>query len=259
MTFTLPPRPSKPRETGITSIIDFGPDTFGWTGPRGVKDLLDCAADHIDYAKIYALNSLLMPADTLREIVALYRDAGVLPYAGGIYLEYALQEDEVDEALAHLKTLGLDRMELSENYVELTDEQRTRLLDKLQGAGFEVIYEFGRKNPEEPLPIDELEEIVLGMLDRDIHHIIFEQSEFDAMEAANPKAVDDLRQRNWFKQLLIEGDPYRFPKQHADLIQRFGPEVNLANIPPGHALRIAQFRYGIGRAVNYSIIHARSI
>ncbi len=259
MAFSLPPRPPKPRETGITSIIDFGPDTFGWTGPQGITDLLDCAAEHIDYAKIYALNSLLLPPDTLREIVTLYRDAGVLPYAGGIYLEYALQEDAVDDALAHLKTLGLDRLELSENYVELTGDQRSALLDRLQGAGFEVIYEFGRKNPEEPLPLDELESMVKGMLDRGIHHIIFEQSEFDAMESADPKSVDDLAGRNWFKHLIIEGDPYRFPKQHAGLIQRFGPEVNLANIPAGHAMRIAQFRYGIGRAVDYSVIHARSI
>ena len=37
-----PPRSEKPRETGLTAMIDFGPDTFGWTGERGVHDLLEC-------------------------------------------------------------------------------------------------------------------------------------------------------------------------------------------------------------------------
>ena len=30
--FALPERSRKPRHRGVTSMIDFGPDTFGWTG-----------------------------------------------------------------------------------------------------------------------------------------------------------------------------------------------------------------------------------
>lgn len=42
----LPPRSPKPRRRGITSMIDFGPDTFGWSGgERGIADLLDVAAN----------------------------------------------------------------------------------------------------------------------------------------------------------------------------------------------------------------------
>ena len=60
--------------------------------------------------------------------------------------------------------------------------------------------------------------------------------------------------KGWFDRLLIEADPYRFPKQCAELVQTFGPEVNLANITPGQVLRLEGFRLGIGRAVDYSII-----
>ena len=52
---TLPPRAGKPRRRGITSMIDFGPDTFGWTGGEsGIRNVLEVAAGYIDYAKIYA-------------------------------------------------------------------------------------------------------------------------------------------------------------------------------------------------------------
>ncbi|MBI4184229.1 MAG: phosphosulfolactate synthase [Proteobacteria bacterium] len=258
MAFALPSRPGKPRRTGITSIIDFGPDQFGWTGPRGVADLLATAAPYIDFAKIYALNALLVPEETIKEVVRLYREAEVIPYAGGIYLEYAYQERAIDEAIARLERLGIGALELSENYIRLGRDERRALLDRLQRRGFGVIWEFGRKNPDSPLPLDELEALVKDVLDQGIAHIVFEQSEFDALDAADPGAVEAMRARNWFANLLIEGDPYRFPKQHAELLGRFGPELNLANIGAGQALRLEGLRRGIGRTVDYSIIRPDS-
>ncbi len=78
MTFALPPRSTKPRTRGLTSMIDFGPDTFGWTGaPEGIRNLLAACADYIDYAKIYALNALLMPRETVKAAAHTYRDFGV--------------------------------------------------------------------------------------------------------------------------------------------------------------------------------------
>lgn len=37
-----PARGGKPRRRGVTSMIDFGPDTFGWTGgERGIRNVLE--------------------------------------------------------------------------------------------------------------------------------------------------------------------------------------------------------------------------
>ena len=97
MTLALPPRSTKPRTRGLTSMIDFGPDTFGWTGaPEGIRNLLAACADYIDYAKIYALNALLMPRDTVKAAARTYREFGVTPFAGGILFEYAWQKNELD-------------------------------------------------------------------------------------------------------------------------------------------------------------------
>ena len=63
------PLQSKPRKTGRTSIIDYGPDNMGWTGENGVADLLNCAGNYIDFAKIYALNSLIIPPQSLKRII----------------------------------------------------------------------------------------------------------------------------------------------------------------------------------------------
>ena len=253
--FSLPPRSAKPRRAGITSMIDFGPDSFGWTGgEHGIRDLLSVAADYIDYAKIYALNALLIPAATVARTTRLYLDAGVKPFAGGILFEYALQRGEVDGMIAHLKRLAIPGLELSENYISLTDEERRRWIGTLQDAGLAVVYEFGRKNPDEPLDLDSLGRVVEDVARQGIHHVTVEQSEIDLLAASGAGALAALAREPWFPHIVIEADPYRFPQQHVKLIADFGRDVSLANIAPGQVLRLEGFRQGIGRAVNYSVV-----
>jgi hypothetical protein len=58
--------------TGLSAIIDRGPDLGGWMTVRGTEDFLAVANAFLDYAKIYAAHSLMLPADWVREKVALY-------------------------------------------------------------------------------------------------------------------------------------------------------------------------------------------
>lgn len=237
-------------------MIDFGPDTFGWTGVQGVRDLLDYAADYVDFAKIYAMNALLVPEATVRAVVGLYQEAGVHAYSGGILFEYACKTNSFPEMLTHLKKVGIRALEISENYLELDPALRRDYIGAAQRAGFNVIYEFGRKNPDSPFSLDDLEALVGEVRSQDIEHVIIEQSEIDMIAAASPGALKDLAGQAWFSNLMIEADPYRFPQQHAQLLKDFGPEVNLANITAGQALRLEGLRRGIGRAVNYAILDA---
>jgi phosphosulfolactate synthase len=254
MEFKLPPRSEKPRAHGTTSVIDFGPDAFGWTGVQGVRDLLDYAADYVDFAKIYAMNALLVPRSTIQAVVGLYQDANVKTYSGGILFEYACRTHSFDEMLAHLKRLGIRAMEISENYLELSAGQRREYIGAAQRAGFEVIYEFGRKKPDAPLSVADLEAVVEEVRKLDVTHVIIEQSEIDMVAASDPAGLQDLARQPWFSRLMIEADPYRFPSQHAQLLKDFGPEVNLANITAGQALRLEGLRRGVGRAVDYSLL-----
>lgn len=247
-------RPTKPRETGMTSVIDFGPDTFGWTSPNALADYLTCTAEYIDFAKIYAMNALLLPVAAVTRIIQTYKDANIIPYAGGILFEYACLKNEVDGYIRHLKKIGMPQLEVSENYLELTDNQRQKYIDKLKNAGFGVIYEFGRKNPVEPISVDALELIILSNNNIGVEHTIIEQSEIDFATAHDPAILEQILNSSWFNQVFIEADPYTFPKGHVALLEKFGRNVNLANISADQVLRLQGFRYGIGRAVNYSIL-----
>jgi len=254
-TFALPVRSAKPRRRGITSMIDFGPDTFGWSGgEHGISDLLSVAADYIDYAKIYAMNALLIPGDVLKRTTTLYRDADIRPFAGGILFEYAWQRGQVTAMISHLRKLGITGIELSENYVVLTDDERRRAIDDLQKGGLDVVYEFGRKNPQEPLSLEYLRGIVAAVAEQGIDHVTVEQCEIDLLAAERPDVLAALAREAWFDHVVIEVDPYRFPEQHVKILQDFGNDVNLANVTPGQVLRVEGFRQGIGRAVNYWVI-----
>jgi phosphosulfolactate synthase len=253
--FGPPPRSDKPRKRGLTAVIDYGPDGFGWTGERGVADMLDCAAAYIDFAKIYALNALLLPKPVIHRIVKLYRDAGIHCYSGGILFEYAYQRGEIDLFIDHVKAIGLTSLEISENYVSLNDNERLSFIDRFRRRGLSVIYEFGRKNPVRPLQLAELEGLVMTMVNNGVDHIIVEQSEIDMAASQAPENLKKIAAASWFERILIEADPYRFPKQHVGLLADFGNDVNLANIAPGQALRLEGLRRGIGRAVDYSLLH----
>ncbi len=248
----LPPREGKPRQRGITAMIDFGPDEMGWAGsPGGIRNVLAAAADYIDHAKIYALNALLLPEDAVRDSARLYRDHDCHPFAGGMLFEYAYGRGELDGLESLLNRVALPALEVSENYVTLESSERRQLIERFRNTGFDVVYEFGRKAPTTPMDVDRLEEVVHEVAECGIDHVIIEQSEIDMLPAP---AFEDLARRNWWDRLVIEADPYRFPEQHVDLIGRFGPEVSLCNIAPGQVLRLEGFRRGIGRAVGYSIM-----
>ncbi len=236
-------------------MIDFGPDTFGWSGgERGISDLLDVAAAYIDYAKIYAMNALLIPAEVVTRTTRLYRDADVTPFAGGILFEYAWHRNEIDGLIALLARLGIPGLEISENYITLSDDERQRMIARLQKAGLNVVYEFGRKNPDTPLSLDYLENIVRAVADQGIHHVTVEQCEMDLLARDSPQSLKALATQDWFGHVVIEADPYSFPQQHVQMLRDFGRDVNLANIAPGQILRLEGLRQGIGRAVNYSLL-----
>jgi phosphosulfolactate synthase len=250
----LPARDIKPRRKGITSVIDWGPDTFGWGGSEiGIRSALECASDYIDFVKIFAPNLLLIPEQTIKKAITCYRDCGVSVYAGGIIFEYAYRRNELDSFLHLLRRVGLDALEVSENCVSLSRGERMKVIDQLQKQGFQVVYEYGAKDPDVPMQLGDLDQIVADLLTLGIEYVTLEQSELDLLASERPADMEQLKARDWFSRALIEADPYRFPKQHATMLAEFGSDVNLANITLGQALRLEGMRRGIGRAVGYSI------
>ena len=140
--FPLAGRTCKPRDTGLTMVIDKG------LGLIETKELLEMAAGHIDFIKLGFGTSALYSNHILREKIKLVKSYGVDIYPGGTFLEVAVSLGKLDAYLQKSKELGYTFMEVSDGTIDMSPELRAECISKAQRWGFRVISEVGKKMPE---------------------------------------------------------------------------------------------------------------
>ena len=255
MSFALPHREPKPRRRGITAMIDFGPDTFGWTGPAGVADLIACAGDYIDYAKIYALQCAADAGGHGQRRSSAATPTPVSSPTAAAFCSSTPTRGTSSMACCRCSTASAcARSNCRRTIVTLAHDERLGLIDRFQQRGFQVIYEFGRKNPDEPLPSP----ASASWWRRSARSTCRTSSSNRAKSTCwqgRAGALAEIARQPWFDKLLIETDPYRFPQQHAG---HAGPPMVPTSTSPtchaGQVLRLEGLRRGIGRAVNYRLL-----
>lgn len=259
------PRDNRANRKGKTIVMDLGPTSDGWCGRYGLADLLEAAGNYIDAAKLFVFHAATMPEGYLREVIRLYKEAGVMVFAGGLLFEYAYLKNEFDGLIKRLKYIGVDGIEISENYIVLTWEERLRYINALSSAGFDVVFEYGRKHPMRPMDVRELEDVVRRVVEIGAQHVIWEQGEFDIMAKQRPADLKEIIGAPWYDHVCIEVDSGSGHFPHAQLISQFGPNLNFANVAPGQVILLENTRRGISRELDCPIFaeliaeHARRI
>ena len=107
---------SKPRTSGITMVIDKG------LGLTETRDLLEMAADHIDFLKIAFGSSALYPSYLMKEKINL-KAHGVHVYPGGTLFEIAVYQEMTEEFL-RCHELGFTYIEVSEGTIDSPQAKR---------------------------------------------------------------------------------------------------------------------------------------
>jgi phosphosulfolactate synthase len=121
---TLPPRSRKPREAGITLVLDKG------IGLRQMEDLLASAADYVDLVKL-GWGTGYITHDT-RDKIKLYQQAGIPVYFGGTLLEMAILQDRFDEYREMALSLGCRTSSLSTGIIDLSVAEKVRYIRELR-------------------------------------------------------------------------------------------------------------------------------
>ncbi len=85
----LPERTAKPRQSGLTMIMDKG------LSIRQVEDFLSTSADFADIVKLGWATSFLTP--NLTEKLAVYRNAGIPVYFGGTLFEAFVVRNQCED------------------------------------------------------------------------------------------------------------------------------------------------------------------
>ena len=239
-------RPAKPRVAGQTMMIDFG------LGLRQQEDILQLASTFIDSAKIAVGVARLLPRDLVQRKIDLYQQYDVVPYPGGQFLEYAVLCDGVDAFLAEARAVGFPAIEVSDNLLSITlDEKRALIAKAREAYGLDVYGEVGKK---EGLAVTvSLEDDIRACLEAGSSKVLIEAAEIFG-HGRDKALAAQLTEAAPLEKLMfeltgpwIEGTPYSEPDTLARwLMQTFGPNVNIGNVLPESLLRIETARRSLG-------------
>ncbi|MFZ5646125.1 MAG: phosphosulfolactate synthase [Bacillota bacterium] len=237
-------RHPKPRNQGLTMIIDKG------LGLAETKDLLNISGEHIDFIKLAFGTSALYNNNVLLEKIELARSYGIEIYPGGTFLEVAILQEKVEDYLYLSRSLGFTCIEVSDGTITLDKEVRERAITRACEMGFKVLTEVGKKDENDDTPVSVFAAQIKEDLKNGAFRVILEGRE----SGTNVGLYDE--KGNFIKddldQLLEEVEDPRIimweapnKNQQLELITRFGPNVNLGNIPTSEVLALEALRVGL--------------
>lgn len=241
--FPIPGRQSKPRQVGLTMIIDKG------LGLAETRDLLELAGDYIDFLKLSFGTSALYSRELLEEKIALLRSYDLYVYPGGTFLEVAIQQDRLAGFLRRAKELGFSALEVSDGTIRLDARQREEAIKRARDHGFLVLTEVGKKDLRENPDLGS----ILEMIGRDLAWGAFKVT-LEARESGKGVGIFDKDGNIKWGQLEAIATTFSpedilweapLKNQQEELILRFGPNVNLGNIQVVDVLSLEALRVGL--------------
>ena len=246
----LPARPAKPREHGLTHVIDTGLATVEAEG------LMRSAGEYVDLVRL-GWGSAYVTGD-LQSKIDCYRSHGVPVMLGGTLTELAWATGRLDGLRAWLEELGLAHVEVSSGVISLPSAAKLELIATL-ARDFTVFAEVGEKDPRALLAPYRWVAMIREALEAGAVQVICEGR---ATGDAGMYRPDGEPRAGLIDEVVHEVDPGRLifeaPQKHQQvwLIERFGGDVNLGNVLPRDVISLETLRLGL-RADTLRLFHPR--
>ncbi|MBF8377591.1 phosphosulfolactate synthase [Alicyclobacillus mali] len=238
-------RSGKPRTSGITMVIDKG------LSLAETESLLSMAAPIIDVLKLGFGTSAVYPEHILRSKLQRAAEQDVMACPGGTLGEVAWTQGVFAEYLQRCRELGFQAMEISDGIIDLPPAHRARAVAAAKRVFPVVITEVGKKLSHD-VDLARCAEGVIRDLEAGADYVILEGRESGedvGIYGPGGTVLDDALSA--FIQALPAYARSRViweaPKksQQVELIRRFGPTVNLGNVPPADAIAVECLRLGL--------------
>jgi phosphosulfolactate synthase len=235
----LPARSPKPRTAGLTHVIDKSLDL------RQIEGLFDTAGHYVDIVKLGWGTSYV--TKNIEDKLGLYRSLGVPIVCGGTLFEAAVARDRLDEYRGWLAQKGFTHVEVSDGTIDLPHERKLELIAELT-KDFVVMSEVGSKNSDVVYAPYQWVEWMKRELDAGAWKVITEAREGGTAGIFRPTGemrtglIDEIVHAIDVGDIIFEA-----PKEAAQawFVRRFGPEVNLGNIPPEEVIPLETLRLGL--------------
>lgn len=237
-------RRGKPRQTGLTMVIDKG------LGLSETKDLLETAAGYIDLLKLGFGTSAFYDKEVLRKKIYLAHQYNVEIYPGGTFLEVAYWQGRINSYLERAKEIGFRLVEVSDGTINLSRDERKKIIDLALEKGFKVLTEVGKKDAKAKVSITNLFQQASLDLEWGAWKVIMEGRESGkgiGLYDKEGKLMEDKLEEFINKFSGVDNIIWEAPlkNQQVDFITRFGVEVNLGNIPANEVLALEALRTGL--------------
>ncbi len=236
---SLPVRSSKPRDIGITCVLDRG------MGVRQLEDLFDAASDYIDILK-FGWGTAYVTQNVFDKIRVCH-EANVAVCFGGTFLELAILQGRFDEYRNVTRKAGLTHVEISNGVIDMSRQEKARYIREL-GKDFVVLSEVGSKDAQRIIPRCHWVEQIESDLDAGAWKVVCEGREsgtvglYFGTGEVRSGLLQEITDTVNPMDLILEA-PLRI--QQAWMVKTIGTEVSVANIAPADVITLETIRCGL--------------
>jgi phosphosulfolactate synthase len=235
----LPERTAKPRDKGITMVMDKG------LSLRQVEDFIEVGGSYTDIVKLGWATSYVTP--NLDQKLQLYREAGIPVYFGGTLFEAFIVRNQFDDYRRLLDKYKLEHCEVSDGSITIEHDIKCNYISEL-AKQVTVISEVGSKDVQKIFAPYKWIKLMNAELEAGSWKVIAE-----ARESGN---VGIYRDSGEVRQGLVDEILTQIPEeaiiweapqkaQQVWFIKLIGANVSLGNIAPADIIPLETLRLGI--------------
>lgn len=236
----LAPRGGKPREHGLTHVLDRG------LSLTQVAAMLEVAGEFVDIVKLGWGTAVITP--NLEAKLELYRSYDVPVVLGGTLTELAIAQGRFEALLERLAQLGLSHIEISDGTISLAHEHKLALVQRCAAGGLTVLSEVGSKDDMRIMAPYRWVEMITRELAAGAWKVIAEAREsgtvgiFRRDGEVRMGLIDEIAHAVAPQRIIFEA-PRK--DQQVWFVRRFGAEVNLGNVAPEDVISLETIRRGL--------------
>jgi phosphosulfolactate synthase len=235
----IPERNKKPREHGITMVMDKG------LSVEEAKNFMSASHPHVDIVKLGFGTSYVTP--NLKEKLEVYRSYDIPVYFGGTLFEAFLIRNQFQDYIDVCREFGISMMEVSDGSINIPHAEKCGYIEKLTKYGT-VLSEVGSKDAAHIIPPYKWIELMKAELLAGSTYVIAE-----AREAGNVgiyRGTGEVREglvQEILTQIPEEKIIWEAPQKAQQLyfLELIGCNVNLGNIAPSEMIPLEAMRIGL--------------
>lgn len=235
----IPERSSKPRDKGLTMMMDKG------LSLNETVDFIQGNAHLTDIVK-FGFGTSYVTKD-LKEKIDLYKSAGIKPYLGGTLFEAFYARNMFEDYLRLLDKLGLEMAEVSDGSIVIPHDDKCEAIRRIAQDRV-VMSEVGSKDAGILISPNRWIKMMKTELEAGSWKVIAEGREAGNVGVFRPNGTAHTMLINKIiKNIKPEDILWEAPQKNQQVwfIKLFGAEVNLGNIAPNELIPLECLRLGL--------------